>query len=99
MEKKNNSDIFLKDFSNFFLISKFEESKNFSMVSKINIGILFIIVYSIESHRKKKILALNIFFLQSQKKKCFFREILFLRHTISPIFWQMMFISISNSNL
>ena len=85
VEKKNNSDIFLKDFSNFFLISKFEESQNTSMVSKIPIGILFKMVYSIESHRKKKILALNIFFLQSLKKfekfstflKKFFKRITF----------------------
>ncbi len=35
VEKKNNSDIFLKKFSNFFLISKFEESQNILMVSKI----------------------------------------------------------------
>ena len=66
--KKNNSDIFLKNFSNFFLISKFEESQNISMVSKISIGILFKMVYSIESS-KKKIQILNFFFLQSQKKK------------------------------
>ncbi len=35
---KKNSDIFLKNFSNFFLLSKFEESQNTSMVSKIPIG-------------------------------------------------------------
>ena len=39
--RKNNSE---KIFNFFFFISKFEESKNFSMVSKIPIGILFIMV-------------------------------------------------------
>ncbi len=82
-----NNDIFLKNFSNFFLISKFEESQNTSMVSKISIGILFKMVYSIESHRKTKILALNSFFLQSQKK-IFYREILFLDTKIPPLFDQ-----------
>ncbi len=63
--RKNNSE---KTFI-FFFISKFEESQNISMVSKISIGILFKMVYSIESHRKKKILALNLFFLLTQKKR------------------------------
>ncbi len=77
---------------------KILKSQNKTWETKIAIGIMFISMSSIDSHRKFKNSTLSFFFILAQKKESFQQKIFILRPN-TPIFLQKMYTCISSSNL
>ncbi len=77
---------------------KILKSQKKTLETKIDIGIMFISMCSIDSHRKFKNSTLSFFFILAQKKESFQQKFFILRPN-TPIFLQKMYTCISSSNL